>query len=74
MELVRTSLRLNKKTKINTEKKAAEMGITMQTAVNNALDHYLDSLARKKSQDIVFHDKEIDERLDNLTRDDYYED
>ncbi len=70
---VRTTLRIEKHLKEEAEKKAIELNTTLQEIFNTALENYLNNLDKKKAKRIVFFDKAIDKRLDNLTRDDYYD-
>lgn len=72
--LVRTTLRINENLKRSAEQKALHMNITLQDIFNEALAQYLEYDAQKQAKKIVFKTHDLQEPLDNLTRDDYYSD
>lgn len=74
MQLVRTTLKLRKDLKKEAERKAWEDDTTLQELFNKALENYLYKQARKEAKKIVFKTHHLGEPLDNLTRDDYYQD
>lgn len=72
MNLTRTTLRLNTDLKRAAEKRALEEDTTLQAVLNEALEQYLSNQAKHTAQKIVFKTHDLGERLDNLTRADYY--
>ena len=72
--LIRTTLRINKNLKKQAEKKALEDDVTLQEIFNQALEDYLQNDAKKEAKKIVFKSHNLGEPLDNLTRDDIYDD
>jgi|GEM_PF-3980418 len=75
MELIRTTLRIEKNLKKQVEKQAFEQGVTLQSIFNEALR----SAVNKKTQNIKpkkirFYDQEIKNIPVNLTRNDFYDD
>jgi hypothetical protein len=72
MELVRTTLRINKPLKKKAEELALENNTTLQQIVNNALLYYLVERARVKQKPIKIKSFNLGAGLDNLTRDDIY--
>ncbi len=73
MQIVRTTLRLDKSLKKEAEKIALEEDTTLQNVVNLALDSFVEQkkkkAAKKKLKIISFN---LGVPLDNLTRDDIY--
>ena len=74
MQIQRTTLRLDPVLKKRVLQLAAEQNCSMQSICNVALQRYLDTTARKKAKKIVFKTYDFGTQLDNLTRDDYYDD
>ena len=74
MQLIRTTIRLKSQLKKIAEHKALEENSTLQEIVNTALEKYLDSEGKKEAKQIIFKTHHLGEPLDNLTRDDYYQD
>ena len=73
MQLVRTTLRLRKDLKRAAEERAAKQEVTLQYVFNHALENYLKNVGKKEAKRIVFKVHDLGEKLDNLTRDDFYE-
>lgn len=74
MQLVRTTLRLDKRLKKEAERLALEKETSLQKILNEALDEYLKEKAMirvKKNIKFITHD--IGAPLDNLRRADYYD-
>ena len=74
MQLVRTTIRLEKQLKKEAEDLAHERATTFQKLMNDAVRHYLLEKDRGKAEQIVFHSVDLGVPLDNLTRDDIYGD
>ena len=74
MQLVRTTIRLNSQLKQFAELKAIEEHSSLQEIVNNALKNFLEAEGKKEAKKIVFKTHHLGKTLDNLTRDDYYQD
>lgn len=74
MQLVRTTIRLNNQLKKFAEHKALEENTSLQEIVNSALEKYLEADGKKKAKKIVFKTHHLGEPLDNLNRDNYYQD
>ena len=74
MQLVRTTIRLNSQLKKFAERKALEDDISLQKIVNIALEKYLEDEGKKEAKKIIFKTHHLGKPLDNLTRDDYYQD
>ncbi|MGH7203598.1 MAG: hypothetical protein ACREHC_04110 [Candidatus Levyibacteriota bacterium] len=74
MQLVRTTIRLNSQLKKFAEHKALEENTSLQEIVNNALEKYLETEGKKEAKKIVFKTHHLGKALDNLTRNDYYQD
>ena len=74
MQLVRTTLRIDKDLKKNAERRALEEDTTLQEIFNKALASYLQNQAKKEAKRIVFKSFHLGKDLDNLTRSDYYPD
>jgi hypothetical protein len=74
MQLVRTTIRLKEQLKKSAERKAFEEDMSFQDIMSRALEKYLEEEGRKEAKKIVFKTHHLGERLDNLTRDDYYSD
>ena len=73
MQLVRTTLRIEKRIKKEAERLALEQDTTLQDIVNRAIREYTKNKARKKAKKIVFETADLGVPLDNLTRDDFYD-
>lgn len=71
MKMIRTSLRLKSELKKEAEIRALKENITFQELFNDALYDFLKG--KKRINKIVFNDKPISKKMDNLTRDDIYE-
>jgi hypothetical protein len=74
MQLVRTTIRLNEHLKRFAERKALEENRSLQDIFNHALERYLEDEGKKEAREIVFKTHRLGKSLDNLTRDDYYQD
>lgn len=74
MQIQRTTLRLEPNLKKQVLKLAAERNTTMQAICNLALRKYLKTTAQKKAEKIIFKTHDLGTQLDNLTRDDFYDD
>ena len=72
--LVRTTLRIKENLKKSAEQKALQDDVTLQEVFNRALEHYLENEAKKEAKKIVFKTHDLGVSLDNLTRDDFYDD
>jgi len=72
--LVRTTLRIKENLKKSAEQKALQDDVTLQEVFNRALEHYLENEAKKEAKKIVFKTHDLGVPLDNLTRDDFYDD
>jgi len=71
--LVRTTLRLKENIKRSAEKKAHEDNTTLQDIFNRALEEYLEKDAKKQAKKIVFKTHDLGVPLDNLRREDFYD-
>lgn len=74
MQQVRTTLRLRKDLKKQADDMAHAQDTTLQAIFNKALESYLKGEVKKKPKKIVFKTHNLGAALDNLTRDDYYDD
>ena len=77
MELIRTTLRIEKNLKNEVEKMALEQGLTLQYIFNEALRNAVTQQNEKKlktKQEIKFISKNMGSMPDTLTRDFYYDD
>ena len=74
MELVRTTLRIKKNLKVAAERIAVQDETTLQDVMNRALSDFVDKNARSRAKRIRFITHDLGVPLDNLTRDDYYDD
>ncbi|HSW96492.1 MAG TPA: hypothetical protein VLF89_01570 [Candidatus Saccharimonadales bacterium] len=74
MQLVRTTIRLNSQLKNFAEHKALEDNTSLQEIINIALQKYLEVSGKKAAKKIFFKTHHLGKPLDNLTRDDYYQD
>lgn len=72
--LVRTTLRIKEHLKKSAQQKALQDDVTLQEVFNRALEHYLENEAKKEAKKIVFKTHDLGVPLDNLTRDDFYDD
>lgn len=72
--LVRTTLRIKENLKKSAEQRALQDDVTLQEIFNRALEHYLENEAKKEAKKIVFKTHDLGIPLDNLTRDDFYDD
>lgn len=72
--LVRTTLRLKANLKKTAQEKALQDDVTLQEVFNTALEDYLKRDAKKQAKKIIFKSYDLGVALDNLTRDDYYDD
>ena len=73
MQLVRTTLRIKPDLKKQAEKVAFNEERSLQDVFNAALDYYLKDKAQVKAKKIIFHTQDLGMSLDNLTRDEIYE-
>lgn len=74
MQLVRTTLRLQKDLKKRAEQSALDRDTTLQNIFNEALHFYLEKEAKINAKKIIFKFHRLGSPLDNLTRDDFYPD
>jgi hypothetical protein len=74
MELIRTTLRIKKNLKLAADKIASENNISFQEVINTALSELVIKKGKKKARKIRFITHNLGVPLDNLTRDDYYDD
>jgi len=74
MQLVRTTIRLNSQLKNYAEHKALEENTSLQEIVNAALEKYLEDDGKKQAKKIIFKTHKLGAPLDNLSRDDFYQD
>lgn len=74
MELVRTTLRLKKNLKLAAQRIAFEERTTLQAVLNAALLEYIAGRKLKSQKKIKIKSFNLGASLDNLTRDDYYDD
>ncbi len=74
MKTIRTTFRIEEQLKIEADKKAFDLNITLQKLFNDALRMLLKDLSRQKASRVVLFSKPVDKRIDNLTRDEIYED
>ena len=74
MQLIRTTLRITERLKKDAQRKALEENISLQEIFNRALERYLDDEGRREAKKIIFKTHSLGKPLDNLTRDDYYQD
>lgn len=72
MQLIRTTLRLEKNLKKRADRKALEENMTLQAIFNRALEVYLDQQVKRNAKKIIFKTHNLGVALDNLTRDDFY--
>jgi len=73
MHLTRTTVRLRTDLKNDAEKLALTRNTTLQDVFNQALESYLRECSQHKARQIVFKTVDLGVPLDNLTRDDYYD-
>lgn len=73
MQQVRTTLRLRKDLKKQADDMAHAQETTLQAIFNKALENYLNQEDKKEAKKIVFKTHDLGVALDNLTRDDYYD-
>jgi hypothetical protein len=74
MNLVRTTLRIDSQIKKAAERYALEENTSLQEITNRALARYLEDNGKKEAKKLVFRTHSLGEPLDNLTREDYYQD
>jgi len=74
MQLVRTTIRLDAQLKRFAENLALEENQSLQEILNRALEKYLEEEGKKQAKKILFKTHHLGEPLDNLTRNDYYQD
>ena len=72
MQLVRTTLRLNKELKKRAEEIALEENTTLQSIFNQALLEHLAKRKNNKNKPIKIKSFNLGAGLDSLTRDDIY--
>lgn len=73
MQMIRTTLRIKADLKKQVEKYAVEKDTTFQNIFNIALEEYLCKKAENKAKKLVIPTIDLGVPLDNLTRDDYYD-
>lgn len=71
MKMIRTTLRLKPELKKEAEMLALKGNMTFQELFNDALYDFL--RGKKRINKIVFYDKPISKKMNNLTRDEIYE-
>lgn len=74
VKLIRTTLRLRADLKKAAEKLAVDHDLTLQEVFNQALEKYIKKAGKKDSGEIIFLSQDLGVPLDNLTREDYYDD
>lgn len=72
MDKIRTTLRIEKQLKTAAERRALELDTTLQDIFNTALRNYLTKANEIKVKDILFYDRPISAKLNDLKREDYY--
>ncbi|CAN5210666.1 hypothetical protein BH09PAT2_BH09PAT2_10180 [soil metagenome] len=72
MQLVRTTVRLEKQLKKAVQKIVLEEDTTFQRILNHALKDYIEKKARKGIRKLKFPSINLGVPLDNLSRDDIY--
>ena len=60
--------------KKSAERKGLEENKSLQEILNRALERYLEEEGKKEAKKIIFKTHRLGVDLDNLTRDDYYQD
>ena len=73
LQLTRTTLRLDSRLKRAAEDRARQQATTLQAIFNKALEEYLERDAEQRAE-VIFRTHNLGGKLDNLTRDDYYDD
>ena len=73
MQLVRTTLRLDSNLKKSAEMLALKNDQSFQEVLNQALAQYLIKVAKNDAKKIVFHTHDFGAPIENLTRDDIYD-
>lgn len=74
MQLIRTTLRLDKNLKKEIEILALKEGLNFQKIVSIALNNHLKNSAKNEAKSFFIPSHDLGVPLDNLTRDDYYDD
>jgi len=74
MDLTRTTIRLNPALKKEIHSRALEENTTFQEFVERSLRETLKKKAVKRAKKLVFYSHDLGVPLDNLTRDDFYDD
>lgn len=72
MNMVRTTLRMEKDLKKQAELVAVKENTTFQSVVNQALRENLGKRAKRRAKLLVIPKLSVGVPLDNLTRDDFY--
>lgn len=71
--LIRTTLRIKENLKKTAERIALENNTTLQSVFNSALQDYISKTAKQKAKKLIIKPISLGVPLDNLTRDDYYD-
>ncbi len=74
MQLIRTTIRLDQNLKKFAEQKALEENKSLQEILNRALESYLHETGKKEAKKFILKTHHLGKALDNLTRDDFYQD
>ncbi len=70
----RTTMRIEPNLKDQIQRLAQKQNMSMQALCNLALRQYIDVASKKRAKKIVFHSHDLGVPLDNLNRDDIYDD
>lgn len=73
MQLVRTTLRLDKSLKEEAKELALKEKTTLKEVFNKALSDFVMNKARNRAKKMVIHAHDLGVNLNNLTRDDIYD-
>lgn len=73
MQLVRTTLRLDRDLKKTAEMLALKNDQSFQEVLNQALAQYLIKMAKNDAKTLFLPSHDLGTPLDNLTRDDFYD-
>jgi hypothetical protein len=72
MQMVRTTLRIDKELMKTAKRIALEKDETLQNIFNQALSDFIKNKAKKKAKKIVFETVDLGIPFDDLTRNNYY--
>lgn len=74
MKYTRTTVRIETPLKKAVDMLSAQTNMTFQKIINQALEKYLRDQNNQLAKKIVFKEVDLGSGLDNLSRDDYYQD